>query len=179
MGEAPSEFESTDLLSIPARADGLYPVSDIWDIEPGLNAPERLRVHIAQLAREIADEADLAGQVVACDDGIGFSCVGDPSRKDDRSKAQFARAVLALLHVLSAPYRSSPRSAGRVETLHLASDIGLLLLGAGEAQAMEAHQSVRLSDDGLVKLLRLVRLARRLLELETSAAGGDAAMARS
>ncbi|WP_455363837.1 ParB family protein [Rhizobium subbaraonis] len=179
LGETPPEFESAEILTIPARVDGLYPVSDIWDIEPGLDTPERLRVHIAQLAREIANEADLAGQVIACEDGIGFSCVGDPSRNDDRSKAQFARAVLAVLYVLSAPYRPSPQTAGRVETLHLASDIGLLLLGPGEAKATDMHQPIRLSDNGLVKLLRLVRLARRLLELETSALNGNDAMARS
>ncbi|MDX3928895.1 MAG: ParB family protein [Shinella sp.] len=178
LGETPSEFDNNDLLTIPAHADGLYPVSDIWFIEPGLDAQERLRAHIAQLAREIADEADLAGQVVPCGGGIGFSCAGDAGRSDDRSKAQFARSVLALLHVLSAPYHPLPRSAGRVETLHLASDIGLLLLGPGEAQGMDTHQPVRLSDDGLVKLLRLVRLARRLLELEATSGDGDA-MARS
>jgi hypothetical protein len=38
----------------PVQAGGLYPISDVWYIEPGLDVPDRLRVHIAQFAREIA-----------------------------------------------------------------------------------------------------------------------------
>lgn len=175
LGEAAPADDDGDHESVPTPAEGLYPVANVWRIEPGLDTPERLRIHIAQLAREIADDAGLAGQIIPCDDGIGFSCVGSASRTDDRTKVQFARAILALLHVLSAPYHPMPRSAERIETLHLASDMGMLLLGPGNLQAPERNGFRCLDEEGLIKLFRLVRLARRLLELEVSATGGDAA----
>jgi hypothetical protein len=50
-----------------------------------------------------------------------------------------------------------------------ANDLAALLLGAGEARV------VRLSDAGLIKLFRVLRLARRLLELEVPQ-GGTAAV---
>ncbi|MBH9665453.1 hypothetical protein JAO06_30235, partial [Burkholderia multivorans] len=55
LGDAlPPDFSANVLQSIPVQAGGLYPISDIWHIDPGLDAPGRLRVHIAQFAREIA-----------------------------------------------------------------------------------------------------------------------------
>jgi len=29
------------------QAGGLYPISDVWYIDPGLDEPQRLRTHIA------------------------------------------------------------------------------------------------------------------------------------
>lgn len=179
MGEDPSTDKDDASHLPPDRADALFPVSNVWHIDPGLDTPERLRVHIAQLAREVADEAGLAGQIVPCDDGIGFSCVGDAASVGDREDVRFSRTVLALLHVLSAPYHPQPRSAGRIETLHLASDIGLLLLGSGKAPTSEAQRARRLDEEGLIKLFRLVRLARRLIEQDASEPRGEDAMIRS
>jgi len=48
----------------------------------------------------------------------------------------------------------------------LADDLGPLLHGLGGSAA-------RLSDAGLVKLFRLLRLARRLLDLEAGVAGPE------
>lgn len=179
LGETQPDIESDLLSSIAAQAGSLYPVSDIWHIEPGLDAPERLRIHIAQFAREIADEAGLSEQIVSCVGGIGFMCVRGGNRNDDQSKAPFPRAILALLHVLSAPYHRSSEPIARIETLHMASDIGALLLGPGREHASESLRAMRLSDDGLVKLFRLIRLARRLLELEGSELDGDSATPQS
>jgi len=67
----------------------------------------------------------------------------------------FARAVLTLLHALSAARAPAPG----LDRERLANDLAPLLRGGGT--------SVRLSDAGLVKLFRLLRLARRLLDLET------------
>ncbi|MDR0441216.1 MAG: ParB family protein, partial [Candidatus Accumulibacter sp.] len=46
--------------ALPIQADGLYPITDVWRIEPSLDTPEALRTHIAQFAREIAGEVGLA-----------------------------------------------------------------------------------------------------------------------
>ncbi len=87
-GEALPDFEANVLQAIPVQAGGLYPISDVWYIEPGLDAPDRLRVHIAQFAREIAEEADEAEHIEPSDDGIGFVCDANtrcPMRRRCRS----------------------------------------------------------------------------------------------
>jgi ParB family protein of integrating conjugative element (PFGI_1 class) len=149
MGDKLPDFEADALRAIPVQAGGLYPISDVWYIEPGLDVPDRLRVHIAQFAREIAEEADVAGQVEPSEGGIGFVCVA-PRRC---AHCPFARAVLTCcMRCAPRPTRSRLgwRAAGRRP--------GGLLHGGGAYP--------RLSDAGLVKLFRLLRLARRLLDLE-------------
>lgn len=170
-GEAAADFESNVLRSIPVQAGSLYPISDVWHIDPSLDEPDRLRTHIAQFAQEIAAEASIDQCIVPCDDGIGFSCNQVPEPKGQEAVAPFPRAVLALLHILSAPYQSPSGGAVRIDTSHLPGDLGTLLLG--EARASKP-QVLRLSDNGLVKLFRLVRLARRLLDIEAGVSVGDA-----
>ncbi len=72
----------------------------------------------------------------------------------------FARAVLTLLHALS----TAPAPATGQDSAPLADDLGPLLHGHGGS-------ATRLSDAALVKLFRLLRLARRLLDLETGDPG--------
>src|SRR5690606_628654 len=50
MGDTHQDFEANVLKAIPVQAGGLYPISDVWYIEPGLDTPDSLRVHIAQFA---------------------------------------------------------------------------------------------------------------------------------
>ena len=97
MGDKLPDFEADALRAIPVQAGGLYPISDVWYIEPGLDVPDRLRVHIAQFAREIAEEAAVAEQVEPSDGGIGFAYVAPPAA---RAMPPFARAVLTLLQAL-------------------------------------------------------------------------------
>jgi len=160
MGDKLPDFAANVLQAVPVQAGGLYPISDVWYIEPGLDAPDRLRVHIAQFAREIADEAAVVDHVEPRDSGIGFVCVVSG---EGRSLPAFARAVLTLLHALSAA--SLPATG--LDRARLADDLGPLLHGHGGTSA-------RLSDAGLVKLFRLLRLARRLLDLETDPPPGAA-----
>ncbi|MCD6671458.1 MAG: ParB family protein [Burkholderiaceae bacterium] len=153
MGDKLPDFEADALRAIPVQAGGLYPISDVWYIEPGLDVPDRLRVHIAQFAREIAEEAGVAEQVEPSDGGIGFACMAPPAA---RAMPPFARAVLTLLQALCAA-----RAAAGIDRARLADDLAPLLCGGGAYP--------RLSDAGLVKLFRLLRLARRLVDLETGA----------
>lgn len=152
-GDALPNFASNVLQAIPVQAGGLYPISDIWIIDPALDAPAPLRVHIAQLAQEIAEEADLTERIEPCEDGIGYRCNGPPP------DPAFPRAVFALLSALSQVDRHV--ADGRPET-SLDDDLAPLLEGSA-APGADVH---RLSDAGLVKLFRLIRLARRLLELD-------------
>lgn len=161
LGDKLPDFEANALRAIPVQVGGLYPISDVWYIEPGLDVPDRLRVHIAQFAREVAEEAAVAGHIEPSDDGIGFVCVIPPDAQAKASPA-FDRAVLTLLHALSAA--SVPKTGP--DRTRLADDLAPLLHGSGGA-------SMRLSDASLVKLFRLLRLARRLLDLESGAVSAD------
>ncbi|AGW91621.1 integrating conjugative element ParB [Ralstonia pickettii DTP0602] len=161
LGDRLPDCETNALRAIPVQVGGLYPVSDVWYIEPGLDVPDRLRVHIAQFAREVAEEAAVAEQIEPSDDGIGFVCVTPPVAQA-RALPDFARAVLALLHALS---MAQPAATG-LDRTRLADDLAPLLHGGGGT-------SMRLSDTGLVKLFRLLRLARRLLDLENGTAFAD------
>ncbi|MDR1969053.1 MAG: ParB family protein [Burkholderiaceae bacterium] len=146
MGDSLPDFEANVLRAIPVQVGGLYPISDVWFIEPNLDMPDRLRTHIAQFAREIAEEAKVADYVQPSHAGIGFVCAST------RALSGSARAVLLLLQALS----------GATPLAGLDDELSPLLRGSGP--------NPRLSDAGLVKLFRLLRLARRLLDLEASAA---------
>lgn len=159
LGDPLQDFEANVLRAIPVQAGGLYPISDVWYIEPGLDTPDRLRVHIAQFAREIAEEAGQAKYIEPVHDGIGFICTINVLSIDTDPMPLIARAVLTLLHSLSAGYRPSTVHSNA----HLTDFLGPLLQGR---KCGSAAQDSRLSDNGLVKLFRLLRLARRLLELE-------------
>ena len=161
LGDKLPDFEADALRAIPVQVGGLYPISDVWYVEPGLDVPDRLRVHIAQFAREIAGEAAVADHIEASDGGIGFLCVA-PAVGQAKALPAFARAVLTLLHVLSA----APPSANGLDRARLADELAALLHGHGGS-------ATRLSDAALVKLFRLLRLARRLLDLEAGVASQD------
>lgn len=150
LGDAiPPEFSANVLQSIPVQAGGLYPISDVWYIDPGLDSPDRLRTHIEQFAREIADEAGVANCVQASFDGIGFRCA-----EWQESLPVAARAVMHLLRALS----GQPIAVPEPDDERLAAHLPVLLHGNGQ-------QAPGLSDTALVKLFRLLRLARRLVEL--------------
>ena len=161
LGDKLPDFKADVLRAIPVQVGGLFPISDVWYIEPGLDVPDRLRVHIAQFAREIAEEAAVADHIEASDGGIGFVCV-TPAVGQANVLPAFARAVLTLLHALSV----APASATGLDRARLADDLGPLLHGHGGL-------ATRLSDAGLVKLFRLLRLARRLLDLEAGDPGHE------
>jgi len=74
-GELVPRFSDNVLQAIPVQAGGLFPITDIWHIEANLDVPDRLRIHIAQFAREIAAEAGLAELIESIDVGIGFTCI--------------------------------------------------------------------------------------------------------
>lgn len=161
LGDVLPDFSTNVLQSIPVQAGGLYPISDIWHIEPGLDTPDRLRIHIAQFAREIASEADLDACIEDRPDGVGFIC-----RLDAQASLPHARAVLALLACLAGQVSSDVDGNSR----QIAADLPALLHGQGPNSGERAK---RLSDTALVKLFRLLRLARRLRDLNTGAVGSE------
>ncbi len=150
LGDAvPPDFERNALQAIPVQAGGLYPISDVWYIDPSLDTPDRLRIHIGQFAQEIADEVALNQAITPCEDGIGFRCMPLPP-----NPSRTARAVWTLLASLS-----GQGAMPDTDQKQFAADLPVLLHGRGQPAS-------RVSDTALVKLFRLLRLARRLLDLE-------------
>lgn len=151
LGDAlPPDFSSSVLQSIPVQAGGLYPISDVWYIDAGLDTPDRLRIHIAQFAREIAGEVQLDACIEERPNGIGFAC-----RASAQAASPLRRAVLMLLASLAG---QSAAEVG-IDGGQFTTDLPKLLHGQGDTTR-------RLSDTALVKLFRLLRLARRLVDLE-------------
>jgi ParB family protein of integrating conjugative element (PFGI_1 class) len=158
-GEVVPNFADNVLRAIPIQVGGLFPITDVWYIEPGLDTPEHLRAHIAQFAREIAEEARLADCIEPNDIGIGFVCTR-PSPND--SLSGFDRTLMTLLYLLSC----DPNPATLADLLRDV-DLGSLLRGRFiQVSVEDSIEPSRLSDSGLVKLYRLLRLARRLLDRE-------------
>jgi len=155
LGEtATPDFAHNVLQAIPVQAGGLYPISDVWYIDPGLDTPERLRSHIGQFAQEIASEVALGDAVAIGEEGIGFVCT-PPSVHTPH----MARAVWRLLASVS-----GHATLSAIDRQQLAVDLPMLLHG---------NPASRLSDTALVKLFRLLRLARRLVDLEAGVTYGD------
>ena len=132
---------------LPFTQGSLFPISDIWNIEPGLDEPQRLRIHISQFAREICQDVAKADLITEVDEGIGFHCSLEvvPDHLSSSS-------LIGLLETLT----TGTASAGAP------MEIGSLLVGSTQS----ANDSNRLSDASLVKLFRLIRLARRLIDLK-------------
>ncbi|HCF5435849.1 hypothetical protein CQW32_20570 [Pseudomonas putida] len=160
-GEQLPAFADNVLQAIPVQVGGLFPITDIWYIDPGLDSPDRLRIHIAQFAQEIAEEAELTDRLEPLDTGIGFTC---KTRQQATMPSAFGRMVLALLRALSIHYDTESVLIEQGEQ-SLEHNLGALLLGT---HLRDTESPLRLSDNGLVKFFRLVRLARRLLDLEAN-----------
>jgi ParB family protein of integrating conjugative element (PFGI_1 class) len=164
-GEQIPDFERNVVQAIPVQAGGLHPISDVWYIEPGLDFPDRLRAHVAQLAREIAHEAQVADRVDVIGDGIGFACT-DMLRQTASAGNPFPRAALSLLAALSQPHLALRAT---IEVVRLGDDLASLLTGLIPHSSKPSRIAQRLSDDSIVKLFRLIRLVRRLVDLESTA----------
>ena len=145
-----TESAASGSRSIPLQAGGLYPITDVWQIPAALDDPVPLRTHIAQLAREIAAEAGIDDEVSSVPTGIGYIMeVGKPQTAADPG---CSRGVAGLLLALS------QTAATPTDAPHLPDDLAPLLLGS------VTPDSGRLSDAALIKLYRLIRLARCLYD---------------
>ena len=165
-GDTAPDFATTVVQAVPVQAGGLHPVADVWYIAPTLDDPAPLRTHIAQLAREIAAEADMDATIASVDSGIGYR-VDDAAGHHATPLPFLARAVRGLFTALTVAFADPPSSSDSA-SLRLADDIAPLLLGGALARPL-----TRLSDAALVKLYRLLRLARRLHDHTTDTTGAS------
>lgn len=167
LGETSPNLNESALQTIPVQVDGLYPITDVWYIDPTLDEPERLRLHIAQFAREIAEEAGHINVLTPSSTGTGFYCDFSVIGQIDKAPAFIS---MALLDALSYPYQRHQNARSMDEKDCLADNLAALLLG-GELCSSGQEQPSRISDAGLVRLFRLLRLARRLFDLEADMSG--------
>ncbi|RMM90103.1 hypothetical protein ALQ69_03512 [Pseudomonas savastanoi pv. glycinea] len=174
-GEELPDFKANALVSIPVQAGGLHPISDVWYIERIMDQPDELRQVIAQLAHEIATTSGLNRDTVTqVPGGLGFICHEPPM---DLELTELANNTLTLLQAISGVYaialnRQTPEAPLDVAEFQFTAALGQLLIGSPRYEDREAVLSGRLDDACIVKLFRLIRLGRRLVELEATNVDG-------
>ncbi|MEE5167903.1 ParB family protein [Pseudomonas alliivorans] len=168
-GENLPDFNANALISIPVQAGGLHPISDVWYIERLIDQPDELRPVIAQLAREIAYLSGIGpDSVVDVPGGLGFLCQEPPQ---DAELTDLANHALTLLQSISGVYaialtKETPEQPLDVSEFQFTAALGQLLLGSPRYEDRDAVLEGRMDDACIVKLFRLIRLGRRLVELE-------------
>ncbi|MFJ3119584.1 ParB family protein [Pseudomonas protegens] len=170
-GEELPDFDSNALVAIPVQAGGLHPISDLWYIEREIDTPEQLRLHIAQLAREIVSSVNAPGEIVDVEGGVGFSYRHPEQEQEVTATAQHTLMLLQSLSgsiaiALNMIQQQPELQADALAEFEFAAGLGQLLLGQPTTKDQQPNDSGRLSDGALVKLFRVVRLARRLIDLE-------------
>lgn len=172
-GETLPDFNSNCLVAIPVQAGGLHPISDLWYIEREIDEPTQLRKHLAQLAVEILESVSAPGDILEIEGGIGFTY---KQPEEDLDVTATAHHTVTLLQSLSGATaialgmlkeQADPMSA--LGEFEFAAGLGQLLLGQPLSEGQAPDDSSRLSDGALVKLFRIIRLARRLIDLEVQA----------
>lgn len=181
-GEVLPDFASNALVAIPVQAGGLNPISDLWYIESEIDNATTLRQHIAQLAREIASSVKAPGQFIDIEGGVGFS-YRHPDAEGEVEITATAQHTLTLLQSLSGSVAIVLKMIQEQPDLQMdaltdfefAAGLGQLLLGQPYTKDHPPENEGRLSDGALVKLFRIIRLARRLIDLEVKSTAGDSA----
>lgn len=174
-GEHLPDFKANALISIPVQAGGLHPISDVWYIERIMDEPDELRPVITQLAREVAVIAGLSLDTVQdVPGGLGFLCQ-EPA--PELELTDLANNTLTLLQAISGVYAIALTKQTLEQPLDVAefqftAALGQLLLGSPMYEDRDAVMSGRLDDACIVKLFRLIRLGRRMVELQVANASG-------
>ncbi|MGL4666428.1 MAG: hypothetical protein ACRCWR_00685, partial [Saezia sp.] len=147
-GDSEPNFKTNVVKSIPVQAGGLYAISDVWHIGANLDNPDSLRTHIGQLVLEIAEESNSRISVQTIEDGLGFVC------NSMQSTDWTGQILIQFLQTL----------AGQTATGFLAAEKLLPALAGLFVGGFNSDVN-RLSDVAFVKLIRVLRLARRYHEL--------------
>ncbi|HCF5032972.1 ParB family protein [Pseudomonas aeruginosa] len=168
-GEHLPVFEETALQAIPVQVGGLHPITDLWYIERSIDTPEILRQHIADLAEEIALHVGAPGEIVRIQGGVGYT-YREPN--EDREITDSALHLMTLLQALSGQVQvvlnthDQQTCRDALGEFQFSAGLAQLLLGQPTTSDQPSSQAGRLNDEALVKLFRIIRLARRLVDLE-------------
>ncbi|VVN70392.1 ParB family protein [Pseudomonas fluorescens] len=148
--------------SEPTKTVATCPIDDIWIIAPTLDTPEQLRLAIAGLAREMAAYAGRPESIIDQKHGLGFTL---SIEQLDLAAPRAAGVHLMLLALLRAQDEVNWEDRKQLPSVLF----GQLLLGVyqlplADRPAVDVGLQ-RLPDYLLIKLYRLIRLARRLIDL--------------
>ena len=177
-GEHLPVFEETALQAIPVQVGGLHPITDLWYIERSIDTPEILRQHIADLAEEIALHVCALGEIVRIQGGVGYT-YREPN--EDHEITDSALHLMTLLQALSGQVQVVLNSHDQqtcrdaLGEFQFSAGLAQLLLGQPTTGDQPSSQAGRLNDEALVKLFRIIRLARRLVDLELLPAASEQA----
>lgn len=177
-GEHLPVFEETALQAIPVQVGGLHPITDLWYIERSIDTPEILRQHIADLAEEIALHVGAPGEIVRIQGGVGYT-YREPN--EDPEITDSALHLMTLLQALSGQVQVVLNSHDQqtcrdaLGEFQFSAGLAQLLLGQPTTGDQPFSQAGRLNDEALVKLFRIIRLARRLVDLELPPATSEQA----
>ncbi|HBO3680979.1 transcriptional regulator [Pseudomonas aeruginosa] len=177
-GEHLPVFEETALQAIPVQVGGLHPITDLWYIERSIDTPEILRQHIADLAEEIALHVGAPGEIVRIQGGVGYT-YREPN--EDPEITDSALHLMTLLQALSGQVQVVLNSHDQqtcrdaLGEFQFSAGLAQLLLGQPTTGDQPSSQAGRLNDEALVKLFRIIRLARRLVDLELPPAASEQA----
>ncbi|MGX1186507.1 ParB family protein of integrating conjugative element (PFGI_1 class) [Pseudomonas sp. F-14 TE3623] len=137
-------------------------IDDIWTIAPTLDTPEQLRSAIAGLAREMAAYAGHPESIIDQTHGLGFAL---NIERLDLAAPRATGVHLLLLALLRAQDHVSWEDRKQLPS----ALFGQLLLGVYQLPLTDRPAVdvglERLPDKLLIKLYRLIRLARRLIDL--------------
>ncbi|WP_248801075.1 hypothetical protein [Pseudomonas sp. MWU13-2105] len=183
-GDAIPGVESMSEPFVVMPADDPNRVQDHGDLEGVVDDPEGLLQAIFGLVRDIADEVALAPEFFcAWDQGIGYLCV-HPAASGNDSLAVLPEGLTPQAHILlklleglsdgcglalgAEPLRGNAELALPFEMPSdgFAVKLGQLLLGGLPFDNQPVSRMERLSDIALIKLFRVIRLARRLAEYQ-------------
>ncbi|CRQ56341.1 hypothetical protein PAERUG_P44_Wales_1_VIM_2_11_12_01870 [Pseudomonas aeruginosa] len=151
------------------QVGGLHPITDLWYIERSIDTPEILRQHIADLAEEIALHVGAPGEIVRIQGGVGYT-YREPN--EDPEITDSALHLMTLLQALSGQVQVVLNSHDQqtcrdaLGEFQFSAGLAQLLLGQPTTSDQPSNQAGRLNDEALVKLFRIIRLARRLVDLE-------------
>ena len=137
-------------------------IDDIWSIAPALDTPEQLRLAIAGLAREMAIYAGHPEGIIDQQLGLGFAL---NIERLDLAAPRATGVHLMLLALLRAQDEVNWEDRKQLPS----ALFGQLLLGIYQLPLTDRPAVdvglERLPDSLLIKLYRLIRLARRLIDL--------------
>jgi hypothetical protein len=129
-----------------------------------------LRKPFANLAGALLQAVDAPCDIFVVDGGIGFSYRQPQEEIEITATAHHTVTLLQSLSGATAIalklLEDQPEARDGLMEFEFAAGLGQLLLGQPMAKDQAPDDRGRLSDGALVKLFRIVRLARRLIDLE-------------
>ncbi|UYZ83109.1 ParB N-terminal domain-containing protein [Entomomonas sp. E2T0] len=160
LGGDPLAYDDAITKSIPIQAGGgLNEVTDIWYIPKQIDSPEAIREELYQLAYDLATYGNYQDKLIRTNEGLGFGVNGQTITDKNEHTEAIAMLIMTLL-------RLHPDQAQADISLAIFNQ--LLMGGYDIAIGNNPATSIGikpLPDVLLIKLFRLIRLTRRLIEL--------------